>query len=238
MNTVLPLISGVLSLVFTAFLLRRFVSRRGTHLLLWSIGMLFYSVGGLCEAYNGGLGWDPLVFRLWYICGAFLAAAWLGQGTLYLLAGRRWWVTTVAGMLALGSLYAVARVFTAQLDPSQIAGGAALTGRVITTPGVRTLTPFFNVFGTLTLAGGAIWSALQLLRKRMLPHRVIGNILIAAGALMPAIGGSFSRFGTESLLYVSELLGALLMFIGFLLSTRIAGNNPAENAAGLPGNST
>jgi hypothetical protein len=36
---------------------------------------------------------------------------------------------------------------------------------------------------------------------------------------MPAIGGSLSRIGATEFLYISELLGAFLMFIGFLRAT-------------------
>ena len=220
MNTILPLATGIVSFIFAVLLLGRFFVRRGWHLLVWSVGMLLYSIGGFCEAFNGAFGWNELAFRLWYICGAFLSAAWLGQGTLFLLARRRWWVAALAGLLALGSAYAVMRVFTAHLDPSLVAQGAQLTGRVITSAGVRSLTPFFNIYGTLALVGGALWSAVLFLRTRKLPNRAAGNILIAVGALLPAIGGSFSRLGLESLLYASELLGSLLMFFGFLLSSR------------------
>jgi len=36
------------------------------------------------------------------------------------------------------------------------------------------------------------------------------------GAILPAFGGAFSRFGISNALYISELLGAILLFIGFL----------------------
>jgi len=121
-------------------------------------------------------------------------------------------------VLALGSIYAAVRVFTAQLDPSLMTG-SELSGHAIVTSGVRLLTPFFNSYGTLTLVGGAIYSAYIFWRKRVLLHRTIGNVLIAAGAMMPAIGGGFSRFGISGILYVLELLGAVLMFIGFLRAT-------------------
>ena len=226
MNSVLPLVSGAVSLAFTAFLLQRFASRKGMHHLAWSLGMLLYAAGGLCEAWYGFFGWSATVFRVWYICGAFLSAAWLGQGTLYLLARRRPWVHALAAVLVLGSLFAAVRVATALLDPSLAAAGRQMTGKVIVSPGVRTLTPIFNVYGTLALVGGAAWSAWLLLRSRGLPHRVVGSVLIAVGALLPALGGSFSRLGLDALLYASELLGALLMFAGFLLSTRPAQPRP------------
>ena len=177
--------------------------------------MLFFAAGCISEAWYGFSGWQPALFRVWYLCGAFLSAAWLGQGTLYLLARRRWWAHALAGILIVGSLYAALRVATAQLDPSIVAAGRQLTGRVIVSPGVRTLTPVFNIYGTLALVGGAAWSAWLYFRTRALPRRVIGNILIAVGALLPAIGGSFSRFGLDALLSASELLGVLLIFAGF-----------------------
>jgi hypothetical protein len=221
-NTWLPFMSCVLSFVFAFLVLRRYAVRKGLHLLLWGIGMVFYGVGGFCEGYYGAFGWNPLVFRLWYLFGAILVAAWLGQGTVYLLA-RRSWAHGLMVALALGSLYGLIRVFTAQLDPSlmttSVHTGSELSGHAIVTPGVRTLTPFFNLYGTVTLVGGAAWSAWIFWRKRILLHRTIGNILIAAGAILPAFGGAFSRFGLANALYLGELLGAVLMFAGFIRAT-------------------
>ena len=97
--------------------------------------------------------------------------------------------------------------------------GSELSGHAILTPGVRSLTPFFNLYGTLALIGGACWSAFIFWRKRVLLHRVIGNVLIAFGAILPAFGGTFSRFGIPGALYISELLGAILLFIGFWRAT-------------------
>lgn len=219
---VLPVFSALISFIFAGFVLRRFFFRHSSHLLLWTVGMVFYGIGGFCEAYNGLVGWSPLIFRLWYLFGAILVAAWLGQGTVYLLARRRLAQITLA-ILILASLYAAVRVFTAQLDPSLMVSslhtGSELSGQAIITPGVRTLTPFFNIYGTLTLVGGAIYSAWIFWRKQVLPHRALGNVLIAVGALLPAFGGGFSRLGIPGALYILELLGAILMFLGFLRAT-------------------
>ncbi len=221
-NIWLPFTSSVVSFVFAALVFRRYLARKGAHLLLWSIGLVFYGIGGFCEAYYGAFGWNPLIFRLWYLFGAILVAAWLGQGTVYLLANRRW-ANGLMVVLALGSLYGLIRVFGAQLDPSlmttSVHTGSELSGHAITTPGVRALTPFFNLYGTVTLVGGAAWSAWIFWRKRILLHRTIGNILIAVGAMLPAFGGTFSRFGLPGALYLGELLGAVLMFIGFIRAT-------------------
>jgi hypothetical protein len=218
-NTLLPFISSVLSFLFAFLILKRYWKRRGLHQLLWGIGMVFYGIGGFCEAYYGALGWNPLIFQMWYLFGALLVAAWLGQGTVYLLVKLRW-AHALMILLALGSIYGLIRVFTAELDPtfmtSSLHTGSELSGRAILTPGVRMLTPFFNLYGTVVLVGGAAWSAWIFWRKRILLHRVIGNVLIAAGAILPAFGGIFSRFGIGSMLYVFEFFGAVLIFIGYM----------------------
>ena len=213
-NSYLPFISSTVSFIFAAVVFQRYFERHRPQLLLWGIGMVFYGIGGFCEGFYGTFGWNDTIYRLWYLFGAILVAAWLGQGTVYLLAKKRW-ANTLMALLAIGSLYAAFKIFTAQLDPSLMTAGE-LSGHAIITPGVRILTPFFNLYGTVTLVGGAIWSAWIFWRKRVLLHRTIGNILIAVGAMSPAFGGAFSRFGLSGALYISELLGAIIMFLGFL----------------------
>ena len=234
MNSILPLLSSIISLAFAFFVFKRYLDRKGEHLLLWGIGTLFYGIGGFCEFYNGAFGWNPLVFRLWYLFGAILVAAWLGQGTVYLLAKRRW-ANVLMGILLIGSLYAAFKIFTAQLDPSLMIGaghtGSELSGRAIASPGVRILTPFFNLYGTLTLVGGAAYSAYIFWRKRVLLHRTVGNILIAVGALMPAFGGLFSRLQIPGALYIGEFLGVILLFLGFLRATAPMGESTPAPAA-------
>ena len=243
-NVLLPYASGIISTIFAVLVFRRYAAhssagRRGPHLLLWGIGMVFYAIGGYCEAYYGAFGWSSLVFRLWYLCGAILVAAWLGQGTVYLLAKRKW-ANALMIVLSLASLYAAIRVFTAQLDPSlmteSVHTGSELSGHAIVTGGVRGLTPFFNLYGTVTLVGGALYSSWIFWRKRILLHRTIGNILIAVGAMLPAFGGTFSRFGLPNALYLGELLGTILLFAGFIRATTpMKGEQPElEEAAETP----
>lgn len=233
-NTWLPLISSIVSFIFAFFVFKRYLARKkGAHLLLWGIGMVFYGIGGFCEWFYGFFGWNALIFRLWYLFGAILVAAWLGQGTVYLLAKRKW-ANIAMTLLLIGSLYGAIRVFTAQLDPTLLTAslhtGSELSGHAIVTGGVRGLTPIFNIYGTATLVGGAIYSAWIFYRKRVLLHRSIGNILIAVGALAPAFGGAGSRMGIPAALYIGELFGAVLMFIGFWRATTPMGVSQPEVA--------
>ncbi len=96
---------------------------------------------------------------------------------------------------------------------------------------VRLTTPFFNIYGLLTLVGGAIWSAYLFWRKRVMPNRVIGNVLIAAGALLIGFASTLTRLGYGEFLYLGELLSAIFMFAGFRIAAR---PQPDEMAQSVP----
>jgi len=61
----------------------------------------------------------------------------------------------------------------------------------------------------------------------VMKDRMIGNILIAAGALLPALGGTFIRIGLADWLYLSEFIGIILMYSGFIKATA---GQPADDA--------
>jgi hypothetical protein len=231
--TILPFISSALSFIVAFFILKRYAEKRGAHHLFWGLGMVCYGIGGFSEAYYGAFGWNDLIYRLWYLFGAILVAAWLGQGTVYLLVRSRW-AHVLMVVLVLGSLYGALRVFTVQLDPSLMTNslhtGSELSGTAIVDRSVRLLTPFFNLYGTVALVGGALWSAWIFWRKRILLHRVVGNVLIAFGALLPAFGGSFSRFGIPHALYIFELLGVIFISLGYWRAI-----SPMKSESGQPG---
>jgi len=161
-----------------------------------------------------------------------VVAAWLGQGTVYLLA-KKTWAHGLLILLTLGSIYGLIRVFGAELDPNMMTTslhtGSEMSGHAIVSSGVRSLTPFFNLYGTVALVGGAAYSAWIFWKKRVLLHRTIGNIMIALGAMLPAFGGTFSRMGISGALYISEFLGAVLMFIGFIRATSPIGDTEEDS---------
>ncbi len=217
--TIITLASSVISLVFALTVLDQFFARRNPYQLIWSIGLFMYTISTASEFWVEFAGLNQIIYRLWYLFGAIFVAAYLGMGTLYLLLLRR---TAHIIMLILGiaSLYAIFRVATADINLSSLVSlsGKAMPG------GIRLLTPFFNSFGTFALVGGALYSAWIFWRRRTMPHRVISNILIAIGAILPAFGGTLMRFGASpGIFYLLELLGIMIIFIGFLRSREVFG---------------
>ncbi|OGO19222.1 MAG: hypothetical protein A2144_08770 [Chloroflexi bacterium RBG_16_50_9] len=214
---ILPLISCAVSFIFALAVFDQFLTRKQPYQLIWAIGLLMYSVGTGAEFWVEAWGLNQVVYRLWYLSGAIYAASFLGMGTLYLLVRRRI-AHVIMAFLMLASIYAAVRVFSAGVDISHL---ESLSG-VAMPQTIRLLTPFFNTFGTVALVGGAIYSALVYWRRRVKPHRVLSNILIAFGAILPAFGGLHIRIsGTINLFYVFELLGIIIIFIGFLRSNEV-----------------
>lgn len=219
---VLPFLSTLVIFLFAVHVFRRYLVRRGTHLLLWGIGLVMFGVGSFAEAYSV-FGWNPLVFRLWYLGGAVLNAAWLGQGTVYLLARRRVVAHVLMILLLLGSLYATSAMFRTPLREAGFDPAIPLSEQyreILPRASIRRMTPLFNIYGTVTLVGGALYSAWLLWKRQVLPSLVWGNVLIAVGALSIAFASTLTRLGLGAYLYLGELLAATLMFAGFLLATK------------------
>ena len=218
----LPYFSTIVTFAFTIAVYNRYRQRGGTHLLLWAFGLLLYGIGTLSEVILG-LTFSIHVLKIWYLTGAMLTAAWLGMGTVHLLIRRGKIARTLTWVLAGLSVLAFVLVMLAPVTSTayditrpaseQYQETFSRNGLIIL------LTILLNIYGTLTLVGGAIYSAFLFWRKKILANRMFGNILIAAGALFPAMGGTFLRAGLTDLLYMSELIGAILMFIGFLMAT-------------------
>lgn len=220
----ISILSTVVTLAFTVAVFNRYLQKGGTHLLLWSIGLLLYGLGTLGEALML-FTFSPLALKIWYLSGAMLTAAWLGEGTIHLLVRRRGVALTFTLILAVVSLAAITLVMLAPITPAAAAFNVnlPLTAQyrdILTRNGfIVLLTILLNIYGTLTLVGGAIYSAYIFWRKRVLFNRMIGNILIAVGAMMPAMGGTFLRLGLPDWLYLSEFLGVVLMYVGFIQAT-------------------
>jgi hypothetical protein len=228
----IPIVTTFIALGFSSVILRRYRERRsGPHLLWWGIGILLYGVGTATEASVTLFGWSAPVFRAWYISGALLGGAPLAQGTVYLLMRR-----PLANRLAVALVLwvSVAAVFV-MLSPIDFAlvEPHRLSGRVMEWTWVRAFSPLVNTYAAIFLIGGAVYSAIRFRRNPATHHRYVGNVLIAVGALLPGIGGTATRFGHVEVLYVTELIGLILIWLGYRWNvlTPVAVEKPRAVAA-------
>lgn len=212
----LPLVSTCCAAFFCVALFSRYRAKGGgPHLLWWGIGMLTYGAGTLTESLTTLFGWHPVVFRLWYITGAFMGGYPLAQGSIYLLMSRsfaNWSARIVTAIIAVGAVL----MFLTPLDVT-LAEPHRLSGRVIVWSWIRAISPFINLYSVFFLVGGAVVSATRFRAHAATRNRYLGNILIAIGAILPGIGGTMTRMGMVEALYVTELAGLILIFSGYRL---------------------
>jgi hypothetical protein len=243
-TTVLPFFSTLVMLVFTVSVLQRYRARRKLHFLFWGIGLAMFGIGSFAEAYFAVAGWSAPVFFGWYLFGAALNAGWIGHGTLLLLFRKRW-VHVFTAALVVGSLATLVlmAMVMPRLDATAFNPAIPISEQyreimpaIEDGAIVRLATPFFNIYGLVTLVGGALWSAWLFLRKRVMPNRVLGNVLIAAGALSIGFASTLTRLGYGQYLYIGELIAATLMYAGFVTASAPATEvepAPATQPAGF-----
>jgi hypothetical protein len=310
-----PLLACVVSAVFAVLVFSQWLQRRRSFQLVWTIGLVWYALSTGTEFAGASFGWNGALYRMWYVSGAVLVAAFLGSGTVYLLrrtgfgyfaafsvllgglfsllASSKYEGAATSSLLAfLGALVAAValvvvtarwreltgHVFLALLAIGAIVVGGAVLSTPIAQPGfaldpsthvpvpsgmpgaIRVLTFPFNAGGGLCLVFGAIFSVYVYMPKRRvlranlntpvvaqlyaalvivvnliasvpaaavalgqnrLNSRVPATLLIAIGASVTGITSGLERFGITWSAYVWQLVGIVLIFLGFLVTEEV-----------------
>jgi hypothetical protein len=209
----IPVLTTCFGTFFLIIMIRHYQVRKTRYLLWWTIGILTFVLGTLTESINALAGWSDVNLRIWYIVGALLGGFPLAQGSVYLLMNKRFADTTA--VLCVGII--VIAAIGVSLSPIVIPADFTykLTGKVLGWPWVRYFSPVINIYSLIFLVGGAIYSANRYFRQGDQQARFKGNIFIAVGGLLPGIGGSFTRMGHVNVLYVTEFVGLVLIYVGY-----------------------
>jgi len=216
----LPILTTLISAIFSTVLFRAAITRKsGPHLWWWAFGVAAYGLGTLIEATITLSGNSVFLTKAWYIAGALLGGYPLAQGVAWLLMprekARRLTLITVP-FLILAAIF----VWLSPVDLSHLEAQRP-TGSILVWHWVRLLTPFLNLYAFVILVGGAFASVRYYRKTGTNPERVMGNILIGVGGILPGIGGSMAKAGIVEALYVGELMGIILIWIGYgVIATR------------------
>lgn len=216
---VFPLLAALISAACTIEIARDLSRRPRPDKVAWLIAFAIFAIAAGTEVVGSTLGWTPFLARLYYLTGAVLVVGYLALGELYLLAGRR--ISTVApGAALLVTAFAVSTVWAAPVDQEMLRseGWEAISRP----PGsaLFILAIALNAGGTFVLVGGLLWSAWRFRRLGTERNRMIGCLLIAVGALTVAGGGTLTRLGDPSYLYIAMATGVAMIFAGYLQTRR------------------
>ncbi len=209
----IPIVTTMFSVYFTREIFNHYKRRKTGYLLWWTIGVITFGLGTLSESINVLFGWNPVNLKYWYIVGALLGGFPLAQGSVYLLMNRKFANLTTYFFVTLILVASVSVILT----PISIPTGFdyKLTGTVFEWKWVRYFSPLINLYSFVFLVGGAIYSAVKYYRMIDKQARFKGNVFIAIGGLLPGIGGSMTRMGHVNVLFVTELIGLVLIYTGY-----------------------
>jgi hypothetical protein len=201
-NIILPAITSLLGLTFAAVLLGRFAKQQRPYYLVWTLGLIWYSLAAGSEAVGAIQGWTPALYKLWYITGAIGVAAYLGAGTIYLHRDQPFGSLTVVCFLV-GSIPALAGRHVA-IGLVGLASATVLTIVLSLKPKWFPHAVFTLLLLTSLLAAGAVASA-----------RVDPSLLPSAEEVVT--GQAFDP-DTRALTPPFNITGAAVLILGAVLS--------------------
>jgi hypothetical protein len=212
----IPIITTLFSLYFLLLLYRHWQYKGKTmHVFWWMLGVLFYGAGTVTESINTLAGFSITNFKAWYILGALLGGAPLAQGTVYLLIKKR--TADIFSIILVTVVVVTALLVIFSPVHPELIRDNRMTGKILEWKFIRYITPFINIYAFLFLVGGAVYSAFKYAKDKKFRNRFLGNVCIAVGGLLPGIGGSFTKFGYIEVLYVTELVGLLCVYSGYMV---------------------
>ena len=209
----IPIITTLLSLYFFIEIFNHYKNKKKDYLLWWMIGVVTFGLGTLSESLHTLFGYNEVNLRFWYIIGALLGGFPLAQGTVYLLFSEKFAKYSTYFFIIYIFIASVFVISTPINIPADFDG--RLTGKVFEWTWVRLFSPIINIYAFLFLVGGAIYSAFKYFKIKNNNYRVYGNSFIAIGGILPGIGGSATRAGYVEVLFVTELIGLILIYVGY-----------------------
>lgn len=214
---------------FASFVLSRYLEQGGGHFFFWGVGVFFYMLAVFSEILLQFF-FGQIFVHLWYLSGAILTAAWLGQGSLHFIASTHWATRVTSRVLVTASILAAIFITYLKVDIAGYNGEpiALVYQKVLPRPlWLKILTVSFNVYGTLLLVFAFLWVSFQFFFKNKKENeKPLAKIsfkpwlafsIFTAGTMIPAVGSALVKKGLVEFLSLSEFLGAVFMLLGYLL---------------------
>lgn len=226
---VFPAVATLVSAAFAAQLLRQYARRKRLPQLAWGISLAMYAAASLAVAAGISGGWDPTLYRIYYLFGALLNVPFLALGSLALLGKRV--LSAFALLVVVGAgAYAVAKVAGTATLASALATEQIPRGKdVWSDQTVPRLASAYSITGWAVVVAVTALTSVRRAQRRPPPERVRANWLIAAGVTIVAAGSTaLTRVGRGAPFSVTLALGVIVMFLGFRLASRPPPTRPGS----------
>ena len=197
------------------------------HLSAYTAGMAMFTIAVWALFSGLAWGWSGFNYRVFFLFGGVLNIPLLALGSVFLSVSRRVGHIMVVGLFGfsamattLVSVTPFARSLPEGGIPADIFPSIAEAGF-----GPRLLAAIGGGLGTVVLVSAALWGAVRFRKSN--PRRAVANVVITAGVLAAATGGTLLGFLHESSAFsISLLAAASLIWWGYRLARRKARPSP------------
>jgi len=218
---VFPAVAALVSTIFAVQLLRRYAQRKRLPQLAWGIAMVMYALASLAVAGGVSGGWDPTLYRIFYLFGALLNVPFLALGSIGLLGKRA--LSALALLIVLAAtVYAIGKIASTAVVADALATEQIPRGKdAWAGPSVSRLASAYSISAYVVVLLVAFASSTRRARERLGAERVRANRLIAFGVTIVAVGSTaLTRVGRGSAFSITLALGVIVMYLGFRLAIR------------------
>lgn len=194
------------------------------HTEIWTGAFAAYAIATWALVAGLALGWTSLSFRSFYFFGAVANIPLLAAGSIALASERagRIAIKLTVLWIVFGFFAVFLAPFATLLPEEGIPEGSDVFGftfmiDALSLPGPRVFAAIAGAVGTIVVVGLAMLSAARFWSRSR--RRSYGNLLIVAGALVPAVGGSLTALGESAALSISLAAGIALLYWGYRLAS-------------------
>lgn len=231
MDVALSLLAALVATGFALELGRDWRRRGRPHAAIWSVAVGAFALATWALFAGLAFGWNETIFRIFYYVGAIANIPLFAAGSVYLVLGPRVgrrFLTVVLVWLGAGAVAVFAAPVEGSLATLEIPEGSDLLGftasiGAVTVPGPRFFAAFSGAVGTVIVVGLGLYSVFRSWASNR--RLAVGNLLIVAGVLAPALGGSLTALGEGTGLALSLLVGAVLLWMGYRVAVSARGRD-------------
>ena len=218
MQALPALLAGAAATAFFAELIISHRARPRPHIAAYAVGVGCFALA--CWALAAGVigGWTSASYRIFFLFGGIVNIPLLALGSMFLVVGRR---AGHAMLLLLLPFFAIAVPMTigTPFDAGPLPAGGVPAGRDVWAEmfGPRLWAAIGGGTGAVILIVLALTSARRFWRAN---RRVVwGSLLIAAGTLAAAGGGTVLALGEQASFGISLLAAVVLIWVGFRIAS-------------------
>jgi len=215
MDSALALLAALAATFFAADLWLDYRRRPRPHIAAFATGMSMFAIATWAFFLGVTVGWTGPLYRTFYLFGAILNIPFLALGSMFLVVGRR---SGHVMAIALGALAAISTTLTATVPFADPLPETGVPHDVFASGfGPRLFAIIGGATGSTILIALALVSVFRFWKKNR--NIVWGNLLIVAGTLAAASGGTELALGESSAFALSLLAAVTLIWAGYRVAS-------------------